>query len=108
MRYIEAAGRLGSIANAAEELAISQSSISAAIDILEKQLNYDLFIRSPAKGISATPSGHMAIQTIRAFLDQWGHFGTELEAIGGSASGKLRIACFVTAAGAFMPPMLRQ
>ena len=108
MRYIEAAGRLGSIANAAKELRISQSSISAAIDVLEDHLSYDLFIRTPAKGIQATPSGRDAIRTISEFLDQWRHFETELISIGGEASGTIRIACFVTAVGSFFPPILRQ
>ena len=35
MQYVEAAGRLGSIAKAAKEIGISESSISAAIDSLE-------------------------------------------------------------------------
>lgn len=108
MRYIEAAGRLGSIANAAKELSISQSSISAAIDALEIHLQYDLFIRTPAKGIHATPSGLDAIQTIREFLDQLRHFETELASIGGEASGMIRIACFVTAVGSFVPPILHR
>ena len=36
LRYIEAAARTGSIANAAQELNISQSSITAAIDNFEQ------------------------------------------------------------------------
>lgn len=108
MRYVEAAGRLGSIANASQELSISQSSISAAIDSLEEYLRYDLFVRTPAKGIRPTPPGQIALQTIRQFLDQFKHFEAELLSIGGEASGTIRIACFVTAVGSFMPPILRQ
>ena len=40
LRYVEATGRLGSIANAATELNISQSSISAAIGALESQIRF--------------------------------------------------------------------
>jgi DNA-binding transcriptional LysR family regulator len=108
MRYIEAAGRLGSIAKAAQELGISQSSISAAIDSLEQRMNYDLFVRTPAKGIRATPAGTAAIHTIREFLEQSKHFETELKSIGGQEGGTLRIACFVTAAGSFLPPILQE
>ena len=57
LRYVEAAGRLGSIAAAAQELAISQSSITAAIDALETSLDYDIFLRTPARGIRSTPAG---------------------------------------------------
>lgn len=108
MVYIEAAGRLGSIANAATELNISQSSISAAINALEDDLQYDIFVRVPAKGIQPTPAGRNALQTMREFLDQLRHFETEIRSIGGEASGVIRIACFVTAVGSFLPPILRK
>lgn len=52
LRHIGAAGRLGSIANAATKLSISQSSIAAAIDGLEDKLGFDIFLRTPAKGSS--------------------------------------------------------
>ena len=52
LRYVEAAGRLGSIAKAAIEVSISQSSITASIDALEAALDYALFVRTPAKGIT--------------------------------------------------------
>ncbi|MGH6778327.1 MAG: helix-turn-helix domain-containing protein, partial [Bradyrhizobium sp.] len=57
LRYIEAAARTGSIANAANELNISQSAVTAAIDKFEEALGYELFLRVPAKGIKTTPSG---------------------------------------------------
>ena len=107
LRYVEAAGRLGSIAQAAKELAISQSSITAAIDALETELQYDLFVRTPAKGIQTTPVGSEALQAIRAFIHQARHFDAELKSLGGHASGHVRIACYATAAPAFLPPILQ-
>ncbi len=107
MRYVEAAGRLGSIAKAANELNISQSSITAAIDTLEQSLDFDLFVRTPAKGIQATPSGLETLQLIRGFIDQTRHFESELQSVGGDATGLVRIACYATAAPAFLPPILR-
>ncbi|MDB2335038.1 LysR family transcriptional regulator, partial [Planktomarina temperata] len=50
-------GRLGSIAKAAVEVSISQSSITASIDALEASLDYALFVRTPAKGITPTSAG---------------------------------------------------
>lgn len=107
LRYVEAAGRLGSIAKAAEDLAISQSSITAAIDSLEFGLDYDLFVRTPAKGIQATPAGGEALVMIRTFLEQTRQFESEFQSIGGDASGLVRIACYATAAPAFLPEILR-
>ncbi len=107
LRYVEAAGRLGSITKAAEELSISQSSITAAIDSLESGLDYDLFVRTPAKGIQATPTGFEALSMIRNFIEQSRQFESEFQSLGGDASGLVRIACYATAAPAFLPPVLR-
>lgn len=107
LRYVEAAGRLGSIAEAARELSISQSSITAAIDALEFGLEYDLFQRTPAKGIHPTPAGTKALDIIRSFLHESKQFEAELQSIGGNTSGIVRIACYATAAPAFLPAILR-
>lgn len=107
LRYVEAAGRLKSIAKAAVEVSISQSSITAAIDALEASLDYALFVRTPAKGIQPTPAGHEALQLIRNFLNQARQFEAELRSQGGDDAGLVRIACYATAAPAFLPPILR-
>lgn len=107
LRYVEAAGRLRSIAKAAAELSISQSSITAAIGSLETWLEYDLFVRTPAKGIQPTPAGADALELIRAFIDQARQFDAELQSVGSDAAGLVRIACYATAAPAFLPPILR-
>jgi DNA-binding transcriptional LysR family regulator len=107
LRYVEAADRLGSIANAAAELSISQSSITAAIDALEMALGYDLFIRTPAKGIRATASGRDVLTLTRKFIHQSRQFEEELSSLGGLAKGTVRIACYATAAPSFLPPVLR-
>lgn len=107
LKYVEAAGRLGSIAKAGNEMAISQSSITAAIDALEQSLEYDLFVRTPAKGIQPTPAGRDALQLIRNFIHQSRHFEAELQSNGSDAAGLVRIACYATAAPAFLPPILK-
>ena len=107
LRYVEAADRLGSIANAAIEVNISQSSITAAIDALEQGLGYDVFIRTPARGIRATASGRDTLTLVRRFIHQSRQFEEELDSIGGKALGTVRIACYATAAPAFLPPVLR-
>lgn len=107
LRYVEATGRLGSIANAASELNISQSSITAAIGALESQIGFDLFVRTPAKGISVTPAGSETLKLIRNFITQSRQFEAEVNSIGGNASGSVRISCYATAAPSFLPPILK-
>ncbi|MFK7751643.1 MAG: LysR family transcriptional regulator [Sedimentitalea sp.] len=106
LRYVEAAGRHRSIAAAAAEQNISQSSITAAIDALESQLGHDLFVRTPAKGIQSTPSGRETLNLIRSFLDQSKHFEGEIRSVGGRTTGLIRVACYATAAPSFLPPIL--
>ncbi len=104
---METAGRLGSISKAAAELSISQSSITAAIDALEQSLDFDIFVRTPAKGIQATPAGLEALQLVRSFIDQSRHFEAEVQSVGGDATGLVRIGCYATAAPSFLPPVLK-
>lgn len=108
LRYVEAAGRTESIAKAADELNISQSSITAAIDGMEANLQFDLFTRVPAKGIRATPSGTQSLRLIRDFLAQYRDFEAELAAVGGATTGTVRLACFATAAASFLPQMMER
>src|SRR6185437_8148395 len=107
LRYVEAAGRCGSITDAAEQLSISQSSITAAIDALEQTLGFDLFIRMPAKGIQPTPSGMDALAHIRNYLEQTNHLNSDLRSIGGQPVGALRLACYITTAPHVLPLMLK-
>lgn len=106
LRYVEAAGRLGSISQAAKELAISESSITSAIDAMELSLDYQLFLRTPARGIQPTPLGRQALTLIRNFLQEAHHFEADLGALGSEQSGLVQVACYVTAAPAILPPLL--
>lgn len=103
LRYIEAAGRTGSIAAAAADMNISQSSITAAIDALEAETGYDLFTRVPAKGLMITSTGQQCMALITDFLSSFREFESELSAVGGTSSGVIRLACFAAAAAAFLP-----
>ncbi len=106
LAYVEAAGRLGSIANASTALQISESSVSAAIDGLETRLGFDLFVRVPAKGISKTPVGEEALALISRFLKDARATRAELGSLGGLAQGLVQVACFATAAANFLPDLL--
>lgn len=103
LRYVEAAGRTGSIAAAAADLNISQSSITAAIDALEADLGFDIFTRVPAKGLMITATGMQCLGLITDFLGTFREFEDELSAVGGSTTGVIRLACFAAAAASFLP-----
>jgi len=108
LRYFEAALRNGSIATAAVEMNISRSSITAAIDLIEKSVNADLFRRVPAKGIVPTEIGLAVGERVTAFLEQEKLFQADLKSITGDPTGTLRLGCYAPAASFILPPILSQ
>lgn len=108
LRYFDAALRNGSIARAAEEMNISQSSITAAIDLIEQSIGAELFRRVPAKGILATPVGKQVGTRIAAFLEQARLLEADLMSLAGDPTGTLRMGCYAPTAPYVLPPLLKR
>ncbi|WP_076524608.1 LysR family transcriptional regulator [Paracoccus saliphilus] len=108
MRYFDAALRTGSIVQAAEEMNISQSSISAAIDLIEGTIGVDLFRRMPAKGIVPTDAGEIVGKRLHLFLEEVRLLESDLLSIAGAPVGSLRIGCFEPAAPLVIPRLLQR
>jgi DNA-binding transcriptional LysR family regulator len=108
LRYFDAVLRTGSVARAAVELNISQSSITAAIDTIEQETGAELLRRMPAKGIVPTDKGLEAGKRIRSFLEQARIFESDLLSMTGDPTGILRLACYAPTAPYVLPPILRQ
>ena len=106
--YFDAALRNASIARAAKEMNISQSSITAAIDQIEQTVGAELFRRIPAKGILATQNGKEVGARIATFLEQARIFQSDLMSLNGNPTGTLRLACFEPTAPYVLPPLLRR
>ncbi|MDA7423916.1 LysR substrate-binding domain-containing protein [Thalassococcus lentus] len=107
MRYLVTVLHRGSIAQAAKELNISQSSIVAAIDLMEAELDQQLFRRIPAKGLVATDLGHAVGARIESFLDEARILESDLMSLTGSPSGVLRMGCYAPSAPYVLPPILK-
>ena len=69
LRYFQAVARTLNFRAAAEDLYISQPSLSRSIDSLEKELGVVLFERS-GRGISLTGSGRMFLEYASRILDE--------------------------------------
>ena len=108
LRYFDAALRTGSIARAAAELNISQSSITAAIDIIEQVARAELFRRMPAKGIVPTDTGISVGERIKEFLEQARVFESDILTLAGNPAGTLRLGCYAPSAPYVLPPILKQ
>lgn len=69
LKYITTVAEIGNITESAERLFISQPSLTAAIQVLEKELNVTIFNRSN-KGVSVTREGEEVLAYARQILEQ--------------------------------------
>jgi DNA-binding transcriptional LysR family regulator len=105
LEYFLAAADAGSITEAAQNIPVAQSSVSAAIAQLEAALGVQLLIRHHAQGISPTAEGRQYLERARALLrnaDELERFAAGLTA---ELSGTLHLGCLVTAVFAADHPL---
>ncbi|MCM2563312.1 LysR family transcriptional regulator [Lutimaribacter sp. EGI FJ00015] len=107
LRYYDAALRTGSIAKAAIEMNISQSSITAALDLIEETVGQELFRRVPAKGIQPTDMGQEVGSRIAAFLKQARVFESDLMSMSGNPTGMLHVGCYAPSAPHVLPRLMK-
>lgn len=86
----EAAARLGGLARAADELAVTTSAVSHQVRALEDQLGMTLFDRA-SRPLQLTEAGRLLLPALRQAFDG---IADRLAALGaGPMRGELRIAC---------------
>jgi LysR family transcriptional regulator, low CO2-responsive transcriptional regulator len=98
--------RGGSVTAAADELIVSQPSVSSAIGALERELGCELFERA-GRGISLTDAGTAFVPyaaDVIGLLEQGRRAAREAAA---SEARTLRLAAVTTAAESFVPPLMR-
>jgi DNA-binding transcriptional LysR family regulator len=106
LRYFVQAATHGSMTQAAGELRVAQSAVSAAVAQLERQVGTQLFIRQRARGLVLTAAGEELLSDARAVL---AHMDEVLDAARGRGEqvrGHIRVACFVTLAPFVLPELL--
>ena len=69
LRAVEAAGRLGSLAKAAEELGVTIGAVSQQVHKAERRLGRPIFLRTP-KGLSPTPLGERLLAGLTSGFQQ--------------------------------------
>jgi DNA-binding transcriptional LysR family regulator len=84
--------RWGSMAKAASHLATSQSAVSEAIANLEEVLGVRVLDRSP-RGVEATIYATALLKRGHVVFDELREAINDIEALSGSATGEVRIAC---------------
>jgi DNA-binding transcriptional LysR family regulator len=102
IRYFIAAAEAGQVSQAAVELNVSQSAVTAAIQQLETTLDLKLFDRSP-NGVSVTPGGARFLQHARIIMAAVNEALQMPRASPAAIRGSVRVGVTYTVAGYFLP-----
>jgi len=105
LKYFVAAGETGSIKLAAENINVSQPSISTAISHLERELETILFVRHHAQGLTLTNSGRQMMRETKLLLKKAEDLQSVSEDIKNEPVGELSIGCMVTLAPMIIPKL---
>jgi LysR family transcriptional regulator, low CO2-responsive transcriptional regulator len=104
LRAFEAVARLGSFTRAAEEMHVTQPSVSKQLRLLQEQVGLPL-VEQLGKKVFLTEAGQALHATCAEWLDTWGRFEQIIANLKGLNQGRLKIAT-VTTAKYFMPRIL--
>ena len=105
IRYFVAVAEFGSVSRAAQELSISQSSVTEAIKELELRLGVKLFERR-RRGLEATHRGHVFLRHAKSILTEVSNAEASLKNAPGTASGPLNLGVTSLTAGYVLSDIL--
>ena len=91
---------------AARELFVAQSAVSAAIGQLEQQVGTQLFIRQRSKGLVLTAAGVQLLGDVRALMLGLDQAIDTARGMDSQVRGTIRLACFVTLAPFILPEVV--
>lgn len=105
LEYFVTIAESDTLAEAAEKLLVSQSTLSQSLSELEAAVGSQLCIRRRARGISLTPSGRETLVRARDVIRQASDIQWNA---GGSAElrGPLAIGCYISLAPRIIPTLL--
>lgn len=105
LNVLVAVAQWGSMAKAAEHLAISQPVVSKAIAELEQVLGVRLFDRVPS-GVEPTLHGRALLKRTVAIFDDLRTSVSELETLSDPTAGELRIGCEENLSTGLLPTLI--
>ena len=107
LRYVIGVATAGSLFKAAEELMVSESTLSAAVKACEQEVGYDIFIRQPARPLTPTSAGIEFIRSAAVFLEQADFFHQQSVGLGTAVKGDVRLGCFSAISSMLLPRVIR-
>ncbi len=105
VRYFVAAAETGQISQAAVDLNVSQSAVTAAVKQLEDMLQVRLFERH-SNGVSLSYDGHRFLQHARNILAAVDEAVRASQSTRAEVAGRIKVGVTYTVAGYFLPPHL--
>jgi DNA-binding transcriptional LysR family regulator len=105
LQYFVAVAEQGSVTRAAQNLSISQSSVTEALKELESDLGVELFDRHP-RGLSITHNGHQFLRHATKILSTVSDARTSFSGQQGALSGTLNIGVTSLVAGYVLSDLL--
>lgn len=102
LRYFKVAAQFGNMSRAAQELHISQPTLTVAIKKLEDELGVLLFERSK-KGITLTPAGTQVFKNVEGLLQDWETLKREAGNASEEVRGVVRLGVHVSVACYYLP-----
>jgi DNA-binding transcriptional LysR family regulator len=105
LRVLREVAAQGTFTGAAASLGYTQSAISRQVAALEAAAGAPLFERRP-RGVRLTEAGSMLLRHAGSVLDEVEAARRELEGLSATATGRLRVGAFPTAAAALLPRAL--
>lgn len=104
LQTFEAVARLGSVTRAAEEMHVSQPTVSKQMKQLQEEIGLPL-LDQIGKKLFLTEAGQELYQTCSEWISTWGRLEQKMADLKGMKQGRLRIAA-VTTTKYFMPRIL--
>ncbi|MEK6344888.1 MAG: LysR substrate-binding domain-containing protein [Curtobacterium sp.] len=105
LRVLRAVRDAGSISRAAGALGYSQPAVSQLLARAERRLGHDLVLRG-ARGVTLTESGRVLAEHALSVEAALAAAREDLDAVGGLARGRVRIAGFPSASSTLVPAVL--
>jgi LysR family transcriptional regulator, pca operon transcriptional activator len=105
LRAVGTIVEVGSIAEAARRLGVSQSATSKMLREIEEELGLTLFIRHP-KGVEVTSAGHRVAESARRIALEMDTLQDELEQMAGRKTAGVALGALPTAASGVVSGML--
>jgi DNA-binding transcriptional LysR family regulator len=106
LKYFAAVARSGSIRKASEEVHVATSALSRQIKKLEEELGITLFERF-SNGLRLTTAGEEVLRHARSTLREYEILRSDLGAMQGKKTGRVRIGCLDSLTVKFLPEQVR-